>query len=140
MRALSTLIRMHRHLLDEKRRALTDLENLRADLVRQREKLEADLLQEQEVAKKVEVGAFAYAGFARGVISRREKLQGSLAELDARIAAAQQDVAEVLPGPEAPRDRARRQAAAPARGSRPAPAGRTRRSQHRDASPPQRVS
>lgn len=94
MRALATLIRMHRHQLDEKRRALTDLENLRADLVRQREKLEADLLQEQEVARKVEVGAFAYAGFARGVISRREKLQGSLAELDGRIAAAQQDVAE----------------------------------------------
>lgn len=93
MRALSTLIRMHRYQLDEKRRALTDLENLRADLVRQREKLEADLVQEQEVAKKVEVGAFAYAGFARGVINRREKLQGSLAELDARIAAAQQDVA-----------------------------------------------
>ena len=93
MRALSTLIRMHRHLLDEKRRALTDLENLRADLVRQREKLEADLVREQEVAKQVEVGAFAYAGFARGVIARREKLQASLTELEARIAAAQEEVA-----------------------------------------------
>jgi flagellar export protein FliJ len=93
MRALSTLIRMHRHQLDEKRRALTDLENLRADLIRQREKLEAELAVEQEVAKKVEVGAFAYGGFARGVISRREKLQESLTELEGRIAAAQQDVA-----------------------------------------------
>jgi flagellar FliJ protein len=93
MRALSTLIRMHRHQLDEKRRAVTDLESLRADLIRQREKLEADLVQEQEVAKKVEVGAFAYAGFARGVITRREKLQASLAELEARIAAAQEEVA-----------------------------------------------
>jgi flagellar protein FliJ len=93
MRALSTLIRMHRHLLDEKRRALTDLENLRADLIRQREKLEAELVREQEIAKKVEVGAFAYAGFARGVIGRREKLQNSLAEIDGRIAAAQEDVA-----------------------------------------------
>jgi flagellar export protein FliJ len=93
MRALSTLIRMHRYQLDEKRRALTDLENLRADLIRQREKLESDLAQEQEVAKKVEVGAYAYAGFARGVIARREKLQGSLAELEGRIAAAQEDVA-----------------------------------------------
>ena len=48
------------------------------------------------MAKKVEVGAFAYAGFARGVISRRETLQNSLAELEARIAAAQQDVAEAF--------------------------------------------
>jgi hypothetical protein len=93
MRALSTLIRMHRHLLDEKRRALTDLENLRADLIAQRDKLEAELVREQEVARQVEVGAFAYAGFARGVISRREKLQASLTELEARIAAAQEEVA-----------------------------------------------
>ncbi len=93
MRTLSTLIRLHRFQLDEKRRALTDLENLRADLVRQRDKMEAELAAEQEVAKKVEVGAFAYGGFARGVIARREKLAGSLAEIDTRIEAAQRDVA-----------------------------------------------
>jgi flagellar protein FliJ len=92
MRTLSTLIRMHRFQLDEKRRALTDLENLRADLIRQRDKMEAELASEQEIAKKVEVGAFAYGGFARGVIARREKLAGSLAEIEARIAAAQSDV------------------------------------------------
>lgn len=93
MRTLSTLIRMHRFQLDEKRRALTDLENLRDDLIRQSEKMEAELAAEQEVAKKVEVGAFAYAGFARGVIARREKLAASLAELEARIEAAQREVA-----------------------------------------------
>ena len=93
MRTLSTLIRMHRFQLDEKRRALTDLENLRSDLIGQRDKMEAELKAEQEIAKKVEVGAFAYAGFARGVIARREKLAGSLAEIDARIEDARQDVA-----------------------------------------------
>ena len=96
MRTLETLIRLHRHQLDEKRRAVTALEDLRADLLGQREKLEAELVREQEIAKKVEVGAFAYAGFARGVISRREKLQGSLAELEARIAAAQEEVANAF--------------------------------------------
>lgn len=92
MRTLSTLIRMHRYQLDEKRRALTDLENLRADLVRQQEKLGAELVREQEVAKTAECGAFAYAGFARGYIERREKLLASLAEIGTRIEAAQNDV------------------------------------------------
>ena len=94
MRTLSTLIKMHRHALDEKRRALTDLENLRADLVGQREKLEADLVREQEVAKQTESGAFAYAGFHQGYIQRRDRLMVSLAELETRIAAAQQEVSD----------------------------------------------
>jgi flagellar FliJ protein len=92
MRTLSTLIKMHRHALDEKRRALTDLENLRADLVGQREKLETDLVREQEVAKHTESGAFAYAGFHQGYIQRRDRLVASLAELETRIAAAQEEV------------------------------------------------
>jgi|SRR5689334_17540780 hypothetical protein len=94
MRTLTTLIKMHRYALDEKRRALTDLENLRADLVGQREKLEADLVREQEVAKQTESGAFAYAGFHQGYIHRRDRLMVSLTELEARIAAAQQEVSE----------------------------------------------
>jgi flagellar export protein FliJ len=92
MRTLSTLIKMHRHALDEKRRALTDLENLRADLVAQREKLDADLVREQDVAKQTESGAFAYAGFHQGYIQRRDRLMVSLSELETRIAAAQEDV------------------------------------------------
>src|SRR5512144_2023668 len=92
MRTLSTLIKMHRHALDEKRRALTDLENLRADLIGQRDKLEADLMREQEVAKQTESGAFAYAGFHQGYILRRDKLMASLRELETRIAAAQEEV------------------------------------------------
>jgi flagellar FliJ protein len=92
MRTLSTLIKMHKHQLDEKRRALTDLENLRADLVARREKLDADLAREQEIAKQVECGAFAYAGFHQGYIQRRDKLITSLAELDVRVGAAREEV------------------------------------------------
>ncbi len=92
MRTLSTLIKMHRHALDEKRRALTDLENLRADLIGQRDKLDADLVREQDVAKQTESGAFAYAGFHQGYLQRRDRLMVSLAELETRIAAAQEEV------------------------------------------------
>jgi hypothetical protein len=94
MRTLETLIKVHKHQLDEKRRALTDLENLRADLIAQREKLDADLAREQEVAKQVECGAFAYASFHQGYIMRRDTLMASLAELETRIAEAHQIVSE----------------------------------------------
>jgi flagellar FliJ protein len=92
MRTLETLIKVHKHQLDEKRRALTDLENLRADLVGQREKLDGDLAREQEIAKTVECGAFAYAAFHQGYIARRDTLMASLAELETRIAAAREEV------------------------------------------------
>jgi hypothetical protein len=94
MRTLETLIKVHKHQLDEKRRALTDLENLHADLIAQRATLDADLAREQEVAKQVECGAFAYAGFHQGYIKRRDTLMASLAELEARIAEAHQIVSE----------------------------------------------
>lgn len=92
MRTLSTLIRLYQHRLDERRRELGDLERLRADLLSQRERLEKGVLAEQEAAKRVEVGAFAYGGFARGVVERRAKLAASLAELEARIEVAQNAV------------------------------------------------
>lgn len=96
MRTLTTLIRVHQYRLDEKRRELADLERFRADLVSQRERLEAEVRTEQDVAKRVECGAFAYAGFAQNVISRRDKLAASLADVDRRIEAVQQEVQEIF--------------------------------------------
>lgn len=93
MRTLATLIRVHQYKLDEKRRELADFERLRADLTTRRDRLEAELAAEQAAAKTVECGAFAYGGFALGVISRREKLAASLAEIDVRIEAAREEVA-----------------------------------------------
>lgn len=93
MRTLTTLIRVHQHKLDEKRRELADFERLRADLTARRDRLEAEIAAEQAAAKDIECGAFAYGGFALGVIGRREKLAMSLAEIDVRIEAAREEVA-----------------------------------------------
>lgn len=92
MRTLATLIRLHRYLLDERRRELVDIERLRDELLSQRHRLEASLRDEQEVAKQLECGAFAYGGFALGVITRREKLAASLADIEARIQLARDGV------------------------------------------------
>jgi flagellar protein FliJ len=85
MRGLSSLIRLHRWRLDEKRRELAALEQLAADLRAQLGQLEVDVKTEQEAARTTESGAFAYAGYAQGVIDRRAKLSASLKEVEGRI-------------------------------------------------------
>jgi flagellar protein FliJ len=85
MRGLSSLIRLNRWRLDEKRRELAALEQLAADLRAQMTQLEVDVKTEQEAAKTTESGAFAYAGYAQGVIDRRARLGASLVEVEGRI-------------------------------------------------------
>jgi hypothetical protein len=85
MRGLSSLIRLNRWRLDEKRRELAALEQLAADLRAQMAQLEVDVKTEQDAAKTTESGAFAYAGFAQGVIERRARLAASLSEVEGRI-------------------------------------------------------
>lgn len=85
MRGLSSLIRLNRWRLDEKRRELAALEQLAADLRAQMAQLETDVKTEQDAAKSSESGAFAYAGYAQGVIERRGRLAASLTEVEGRI-------------------------------------------------------
>lgn len=85
MRGLSSLIRLNRWRLDEKRRELATLEQFAADLRAQMAQLEIDVKTEQDAAKSTESGAFAYAGFAQGVIERRARLATSLTEVEGRI-------------------------------------------------------
>jgi len=86
MQTLATLIRVHKHRLDGTRRELADLERLEADLIERRQALEDEIAAEQDSAKRLEVGAFAYGGFAQGAIQRRAMLDSSLADIRAKIA------------------------------------------------------
>ncbi len=71
MKALPTLIRMHRWRLEEKRRKLVELERLRAELAAQAQRLEERLASEQRVAKHSEEGRYAYGAYAASIIKRR---------------------------------------------------------------------
>ena len=85
MKGIATLIRLHQWRLDQKRRELSTLERVKADFVSQLEKLERDLVVEQQVAAGSESGMFAYASYAVGVVSRRENLNKSIEEIDQQI-------------------------------------------------------
>ena len=93
MRGLPTLIRLLRWQLDEKRRKLGDLEHLRADFHAQSERLEVELRAEQDSAALTDEGRYAYPTYAEAVIDRRRTLVRSIAEVEASIAEAREEVA-----------------------------------------------
>ncbi len=96
MKALPTLIRIHRWHLEEKRRKLTELERLRAELAAQTRRLEERLASEQRVAEHSEEGRYAYGAYAASIISRRETLTVSIGESQQAIVLARDEVSEAF--------------------------------------------
>ena len=96
MKALASLIRLHRFHLEEKRRTLAGFEGLMADLVRRLAQLEDEVARELRQAADSSIGNFIYGAYARNVILRRETLKKSMAALQIEIDGARQAVAEAF--------------------------------------------
>lgn len=96
MRSLDTLIRVHQMRLDERRRALAELDRLRASLRAEQDRLEAEIAAEQETARSDAAAAFAYGAYARAAIERRARLAASLDDVSVRIEAAEAAVREAF--------------------------------------------
>src|SRR6516164_5370186 len=94
MKAMRSLIRLHRAELDARRRALVALEVRRAELEAAERQMEAQLVAEQQVAARDFDVRFGYANYARRVIALRGELAARFAALDAEIAAAVAAVGE----------------------------------------------
>ncbi len=89
-----SLIRLHRWQLDERRRDLAALEELAASLREERMRLDAEDERERAVASASPEAALTYAGYARGLIDRRHRLERSAAEVAEQIARAREALAE----------------------------------------------
>jgi flagellar protein FliJ len=93
MSELHSLIRLGRWKLDEKRRALAEMHALADRLRADRERLEAEIRHEQEVAGASQEIGFSYAGFAGQAIDRRRRLDQSILQVQERIEEATGEVA-----------------------------------------------
>ena len=93
MKGLPNLIRMRRWALDEKRRELAELERLREGLEAQLTAIGAELLREQEAARRSVEYGYSYAGYAMAAMSRRTKVEESLRMVDQQMAVARDAVA-----------------------------------------------
>jgi flagellar FliJ protein len=96
MSALDSLIRLHRWQLDERKRDLATLEDLAVKLGEEHRKLELEDQREQRAAAASPEAAFAYAGYARGLIDRRRKIEQSQTEVADQIARAREALAEAF--------------------------------------------
>ena len=92
-RRLDGLIRLQRWKVDEKRRALADLQALHAELTAKAEALEAEVVAEQQSAAASGT-TFAYRAYAEQVIQRRESLAESLADVMRAMLKAQSDLSD----------------------------------------------
>jgi flagellar export protein FliJ len=93
---LHTLIRLHKWRLDEKRRALAELQALADKLAQDTARLEREILAEQEIARSSPEASFGYGSFAKQAIERRKRLAQSVAQVEHQIAEATEEMAEAF--------------------------------------------
>ena len=96
MKGLPTLIRLRRQELDEKRRALVDLEQREASVGRDISDLDEEVVREQAFAGSAQDVRFAYENFSLAARARREDLVVALAELRRELEAKREAVAEAF--------------------------------------------
>ena len=82
MKSRESLIRLHRFKVDEIRRRLKALDDMRADLAKKMSDLEIMMQEEQRRAAHSDLGRLAYPSFARSVVLRRENIQRSIDEVE----------------------------------------------------------
>ncbi len=90
------LIRIHRFQVDEKRRAVAQIETMIADFNRKIAELDQQIELEQNRSGISDVTHFAYPTFARAALVRKENLQTSIDALAGQLDAAKDDLAEAF--------------------------------------------
>ncbi len=96
MTGLASLVRVHRWMLDEKRRSLVEIEKFVDQLKRDLVELEENLEAERTAASESYEGTVAYPRFLAVAMERRKNLQRTLAKLEDDIEAARAEVNEAF--------------------------------------------
>ena len=86
------LIRLARWQLDEKRRALAELENMQADFMMRCRQLDEELEREKATAAGDPAGSYRFSDFVRATLMRRTALLDSLRRIEAEIEAMRDEV------------------------------------------------
>ena len=90
---LSTLIRMHKYRVDEKRRSLGKLLGAVATLEKKSENLEDEIISEQKTASAApdSIGMF-YGAYAKEVVNKRKEIFEEISEFEKKIAEKQEEM------------------------------------------------
>lgn len=96
MKALATLIRLHTHQLDEKRRALAEAERRLDNARAQRAALDEEMVAEKATAAQGGEGAYTYGAYLQAARRRREAIDAGIAVLEKAAGEARDAVAEAF--------------------------------------------
>lgn len=96
MKSLKNVIRMQKSALDEKRRELVRLQE-EADYLRQAaQKLEDEIIAEQEASKASLEASFAFPNYYKAAMKRRERLRQAIRAADHSVELAAEDMRETF--------------------------------------------
>ena len=96
MSSLKTIIRLQKWKLDEKRRALSELQSLADRLMAEIERLKEEIAAEQNAARTNPEYAFTYSNYIRAAMERGERLTQSMGQVEAQISVATDEMAEAF--------------------------------------------
>jgi flagellar export protein FliJ len=96
MKVLARLVRYHRHLLDEKRRALRELEERSDSIENAIGGLETAIADERASAARSMETNGAYGGFVRASLDRRTALLGDLEAANADVESARDELVDMF--------------------------------------------
>lgn len=96
MKSLKSLIRLHRWQLDEKRRALVELETLRERLEGEIQRLDDEVAAERQAAEESPAERLGFGAYIRNALKRRDRLRQSVQQVEEQIAAVRQEIAEAF--------------------------------------------
>jgi flagellar export protein FliJ len=114
MKSREALIRLNRFRVDEIRKRLKSLDDMRADLVKKMTDLETMVQEEQRRSQQSDLGRLAYPTFVRSVMARRENIQRTIDEVEKQAATVTEELQgayrelkkyEIVADAEAQRDR-----------------------------------
>lgn len=114
MKSREALIRLNRFRVDEIRKRLKSLDDMRSDLARKMSDLETMMQEEQRRSQQSDLARLAYPTFARSVMARRENIQRTIDEVDKQAASVTEELQgayrelkkyEIVADAEAQRDR-----------------------------------
>lgn len=96
MNRYGNLIRLHSWKVDEKRRTLTDIERLKAEMQARLGRLETEHEHEKLVAQGSPAAGRSFVAYAVDVRRRRQAFNQSIVDLDKQIGIAREAVAEAF--------------------------------------------
>jgi flagellar export protein FliJ len=96
MKSRDAVSRLKRFEVEEKRRKVAEIETMIGDFNQMAQDLDRQIAVEQERAGVSDTNHYAYPTFAKAAIQRRDNLLASAADLEAKLSAARETLAEAF--------------------------------------------